>query len=68
MTIKHCILSAMIILFFSCKQSEDSTKNVVVKTENYSLSVPSDLERTNHLNDLAKFNFKKLMKICISLY
>jgi hypothetical protein len=60
MTLKNYILAILLIFFSSCKQSENSKENEVVMTENYSLSVPKDLEQTNNLNELAKIQFQKV--------
>ena len=63
MTLKNYILAILIIFISSCKQSENNTENEVVMTENYSLSVPKDLERTNNLNELAKVQFQKVEEV-----
>ena len=60
MTLKNYILAILIIFISSCKKSENNTEDEVVMTENYSLSVPKDLERTNNLNELAKVQFQKV--------
>jgi hypothetical protein len=60
MTLKNYTIAILIFFISSCKQSENNTENEVVITENYSLSVPKDLERTNKLNELAKVQFQKV--------
>ena len=60
MTLKNYILAILIIFFSSCKQSENNSENEVVMTENYTLLVPKDLERTNNLSELSEVQFQKV--------
>jgi len=57
-SLRSCLIIVSISLI-SCKRTEND-KNIEVVTENYSLMVPNDLERTNHLNELAKVQFQKV--------
>jgi hypothetical protein len=53
----------ILILFsvLSCKKTEnENIEKQEITTENYSLMVPKDFERTNRLNELAKVQFQKV--------
>lgn len=60
MTVRNYFFGILLIFISSCKQSEVGTENEIVETENYSLKVPKDFERTNNLNELAKVQFQKV--------
>ena|SRR5690554_73638 len=57
MHLKKIILLTFLISIFSCNKNEN--KNERIFTENYSIEAPSDFERTNEMNELAKVQFRK---------
>ena len=57
MHLKKIILLTFLIFIFSCNKSEN--KNERIFTENYSIEAPSDFEKTNEMNELAKVQFRK---------
>jgi hypothetical protein len=57
MHLKKFILLTFLISIFSCNKNEN--KNERIFTENYSIEAPSDFERTNEMNELAKVQFRK---------
>ena len=57
MHLKKIILLTFLISIVSCNKNEN--KNERIFTENYSIEAPSDFERTNEMNELAKVQFRK---------
>lgn len=57
MNLKTIFIGILIIFIYSCKKAEN--KNERIFTENFSIEVPNDFERTNEMNELAKVQFRK---------
>ena len=60
MKVKNYLFGVLLIFISSCKQPEVKTENEIITTENYSLSIPKDFERSNNLNKLAKVQYQKV--------
>ena len=58
MYIKKSILLIFLISVFSCNKNENKSERIF--TENYSIEAPSDFERMNKMNELAKVQFQKV--------
>lgn len=57
MNLKNIIFGILFIFIYSCKKSENKAERIF--TENYSIEVPNDFERTNEMNELAEVQFRK---------
>lgn len=60
MKFRNYFLGFLIVIISSCKKSESYSDNEIIDTENYSIRVPTDFERTTNLNELAKVQFQKV--------